>query len=83
MEMHGTRLPNGSYTGNISQILAVTGMKPKFVALPAKAIPEEVEMVGGKFLGVGYKITGIGSPSRWAPQPRSWARALGAGGGRK
>ena len=58
MEMPGTRLPNGSYTGNISQILAVTGMKPKFVALPAKAIPEEVEMVGGKFLGVGYEITG-------------------------
>ena len=47
MEMRGTRLPDGSYTGKISQILEVTGMKPKFVAIPKRATPEEVEMVGG------------------------------------
>ena len=56
LEMRGTRLPNGSYTGKISQILAVMGLKPKFVAIPGRATPEEVEMVGGKFLGVGYDM---------------------------
>ena len=55
-EMRGVRSQDGTYSGLISKVLATVGMAPKFVAIPGTATPEEVELLGGKVLGVGYCI---------------------------
>ena len=54
--MRGSRREDGTYTGHIAEVLKTVGMAPKFVAIPGTATPEEVELLGGKVLGVGYKI---------------------------
>ena len=55
-EMRGSRSLEGTYDGLIAQVLATAGMKPKFVAIPGSATPEEIELLGGKVLGVEYDI---------------------------
>ena len=54
--MRGSRNSEGQYSGKISEVLGTLGMAPKFIALPGSASEEEVELLGGKFLGIGYDI---------------------------
>ena len=54
--MRGSRNLDGQYSGKISEVLGTVGMAPKFIAIPGSASEEEIELLGGKFLGIGYNI---------------------------
>ena len=54
-------------------------MKPKFVAIPGRPTPEEMEMVEGNFLGIGYDIT----KDKITFTVGTSAQVLAKGGGRK
>ena len=52
--MRGDKLGKGSYTGTVSKVLATAGFKAKALVASGSADPEELESLGGKFLGLGY-----------------------------
>ena len=53
--MRGTRTEDG-YTGTVARILARGAMSIKFMAVTGSSDPYEEAQLGGKCLGVGYRI---------------------------
>ena len=54
--MRGERT-SGGYTGTVAKILAKGAMSIKFMAVTGSNDPYEEEQLGGKCLGVGYRMT--------------------------
>ena len=53
--MRGVR-SNGEYSGTVPQILAMGALKVKFMAVPGDGDPEEEAALGGKMLGISYRL---------------------------
>ena len=54
--MKGKEISPGQYDGTIGKILETCGLKAKFMAVTGDKDPEAVEPVGGKVLGLSYKL---------------------------
>ena len=54
--MRGVKLALGQYSGTVTQILATCGMVPKFMAVSGDPDPAAAELLGGKVLGINYRL---------------------------
>ena len=77
--LRGERRSDTTYTGKISQIMVTAGLKPKFISLPFTAIPKEVNLLGGKVLGLGTTFwqTSSGSDTRLKKHEKEGGGVLG------
>ena len=54
--MSTEKLTSGQYSGTVTQILATCGMVPKFMAISGDPDPSAAEPLGGKVLGINYRL---------------------------
>ena len=55
--MRGVREEQGSYSGTVTKLLSTAGFWAKALVMSGTQVQEEVEALGGKFLGLGYDPT--------------------------
>ena len=54
--MKGHLQEDGTYSGTVTRILGLCGMRPKFLAVSGDQDPAAAEALGGKVLGLGYNL---------------------------
>ena len=54
LRMRGTRGEDGSYSGTVPKVLATASFRAKALVASGTQDPQELEAMGGKFLGVHY-----------------------------
>ena len=54
--MMGQELEDGSYSGTLPTMLGKFGLKPKFMVRTGDSRPEKAEPLGGKVLGMDYRL---------------------------
>ena len=52
--MRGSKREDGSYSGTLPKVLEMGGFRAKALVIGGHCDDEEVEALGGKFLGVPY-----------------------------